>query len=594
MTLSSVNPKVADSQSLFRQVVTLDYWRILSRLRSKHAKITRRTKDKPILIKLLCRAMHNESIKAGSKVTHRKLEEIRTRVDDLNSVFDKFENITDHQAKSSGVQDTSMDLIRQAYELALLPELRDVLGSSQDLDPGLKTFLPEAIGKVGKYYGASLELVAAARYKAYSVFNHVMVKTVNLQGPAKRLGPDNTSTLLDSAENVIQPKGPRRQKKMARSIETYLSQPLAVIEQKFQSRIVQTEALKVHAEIQLLLFYEMHSELPRPRVICSSKSACYLCDLFIRMHGAFTMPRTHGRIYDKWTLPDFKHGIPTRRQGELGIVVEQFNAALETKIRLTLNDKRIPFKHPNESVLIPNAHWSPSTSSVISELRPSEAPSVIHPSKIRIANLEEHIEVPPDPSPSSKTISVRKSNSTICSSRNRSKDETCATGVSPETIYHSAFLHKTTEMLSNDSIVKHQPSRDLSITSIQHQVPEHTPSTDERLIRGQSIRKQLSHPIQVVRVGTDSVHLNLSREIASSDDVAASKRCWVDVRSLDTYEQLQISNKDDIWNLGEMADGLPTTTTHGGALMTTNLYLQVGQEILSIKFSYDEPPQYNR
>jgi hypothetical protein len=54
---------------------------------------------------------------------------------------------------------------------------------------------------------------------------------------------------------------------------------------------------KVHAEIQLLFFYEAHPSRRRPRFICSSKSACYLCNLFFSLHGGFYVPRTHGRLY---------------------------------------------------------------------------------------------------------------------------------------------------------------------------------------------------------------------------------------------------------------------------------------------------------
>ncbi|KAL9638735.1 MAG: hypothetical protein Q9164_001371 [Protoblastenia rupestris] len=62
----------------------------------------------------------------------------------------------------------------------------------------------------------------------------------------------------------------------------------------------------VHAEIRLLAFYAVHSELDlkAPRVLGVSRSACYLCNLFIRRHGQFFISRTHGRLYDQWTVPD--------------------------------------------------------------------------------------------------------------------------------------------------------------------------------------------------------------------------------------------------------------------------------------------------
>ncbi|KAK5087557.1 hypothetical protein LTR70_006949 [Exophiala xenobiotica] len=68
----------------------------------------------------------------------------------------------------------------------------------------------------------------------------------------------------------------------------------------------------VHAEIQLVI----DSDLPKvaagnddcemfmPRVVGTSKYLCYLCYLFIKYHGRFIAPNTHGRLYDQWTVPD--------------------------------------------------------------------------------------------------------------------------------------------------------------------------------------------------------------------------------------------------------------------------------------------------
>lgn len=62
----------------------------------------------------------------------------------------------------------------------------------------------------------------------------------------------------------------------------------------------------VHAEIQQVFYYELEgsSHEPPPRAIGSSKSACYLCDLFIQKQRRYQMSHCHGRLYDQWTLPD--------------------------------------------------------------------------------------------------------------------------------------------------------------------------------------------------------------------------------------------------------------------------------------------------
>jgi hypothetical protein len=70
---------------------------------------------------------------------------------------------------------------------------------------------------------------------------------------------------------------------------------------KLVSRVLGSS--EIYAEIQILYHYEMHRVKIRPRVICSSKSACFLCGLFIMLHGKFYLARTHGRVYEQWRLP---------------------------------------------------------------------------------------------------------------------------------------------------------------------------------------------------------------------------------------------------------------------------------------------------
>lgn len=68
----------------------------------------------------------------------------------------------------------------------------------------------------------------------------------------------------------------------------------------------------VHAEIQLVVESDLqqvtaesdHCETSMTRVIGTSKYLCYLCYLFIKHHGRYFAPNTHGRLYDQWTVPD--------------------------------------------------------------------------------------------------------------------------------------------------------------------------------------------------------------------------------------------------------------------------------------------------
>ena len=591
ITIYTVNSKAVDNQSLFRQVVILDYWRILSRLRSKHAKITRKTtrktRAKPAPTKLLSEII--KLIRAGGEVTQQKLDEIRAKVDNLNTLYDEFENIGEHSAESSAVQRTLLDLIKQTYELALVPELQDALQSSQ-IDTALKRSLSGAVKKVGRYYGTSLKLVAAARRKGYKIFNHIAVEVVQLQGLTKAPDLSIEFTLLNAVQNAIRPSGSLEQEATGRSIETYLQKPLAQIQREYGTTIIRTKHLKVHAEIQLLFYYEMHPDHRMiPKVICSSKSACYLCDLFIRLHGKFIMPRTHGRIYEKWILPYSIQGISMERRRTLGDVIKQFNDALESKIKLTLSSCRTLYDFPNESVSMPPNLFSSSTNGTIR--RPSPRPVVIgstnYPSEIKIVSPEQCFEAL-SVSSRSKEIFAKNSNETIHTSSVRTKGESSTTSILPEMVSHSTCpLTDTNDILLDGNILKDQLSKDSSIITVQQHPPERFSSACEPLVQGRSLRKQLVHPIQVLRVSTGSMHLDLSKEDAASDDVAVSKGCWVEVEWLSAYEQSRTSVDKVIFDIRNMASGSPITTYHGGALATTNLYLQLEQVLLSVKFGFE-------
>ncbi|QSZ33466.1 hypothetical protein DSL72_005034 [Monilinia vaccinii-corymbosi] len=65
-----------------------------------------------------------------------------------------------------------------------------------------------------------------------------------------------------------------------------------------------TSKYYVHGEIQLVLYYEQHPREPAPRCIGASKSACFLCDLFLNKHGQFHISHSHKRVYGQWTVPE--------------------------------------------------------------------------------------------------------------------------------------------------------------------------------------------------------------------------------------------------------------------------------------------------
>ena len=62
----------------------------------------------------------------------------------------------------------------------------------------------------------------------------------------------------------------------------------------------------VHAEVQLLVLFELSLPDPPPRAIGASKEACFLCDSLVRAHGRFRVSKAHRQTYPDWTVPDLQ------------------------------------------------------------------------------------------------------------------------------------------------------------------------------------------------------------------------------------------------------------------------------------------------
>jgi hypothetical protein len=132
---------------------------------------------------------------------------------------------------------------------------------------------------------------------------------------------------------------------ICRSMETTETQA----DQPFVKQTIKTTLeSKIHAEVQLLYYCELHRCNPPPRFIASSKYACFFCNTLMRMHGKMFIGRTHGRQYPGWRLP---------QSSELQDLPRGFNAALEVQIQeslatLLVRGRKTFYPEPNESDLL--------------------------------------------------------------------------------------------------------------------------------------------------------------------------------------------------------------------------------------------------
>ena len=346
---------------LLRDIVELDYDRIVSRLRSKHAAATSKTQGKQPLVSFLNTTMLDPSIIQKKGIL---LSNLRSLINQLLLASNAFEHRAHNSAEEKESVELLIEVISQAYRLSIREDLRLALATSSRIDPGLKDFFPKALKKLGRYFCACKDIINAARSHEFSRFKQVTVEVLPTASGQSKI-PRLTSNFDDVLSRVTNRTSTTRKNR------GYQYGPLNGVERDFNSLCQsQGQHCKVHAEIQLLLFYDAHPELPAPRFLCSSKTACYLCDLLIKTHGHFITPSTHGTLYEKWRVPSLPDHVTIDPN-----VIGRLNTALEHKIISVLKARRVSMPSRDESDL---AFHSPCTSmSTLVGLVDSVASSVV-------------------------------------------------------------------------------------------------------------------------------------------------------------------------------------------------------------------------
>lgn len=286
-------PRVDLVKEVHSQIIQLAHIRIKSRLRSKHSpedrKKFRKGAPKPSFIESL--ASHVDRLPANTQgMSPTGVADLKVRCEALQNTFRALEAIESTEAESESVMALLVKMTRQAFDMDANFDLAIALRKAHGLKPSLKDHLPVAIKKLGMYYSIGKDLVDAARSTRYTIFNHITVET--LDPPTSNIDSFGDIASFEAVIGRMQHG------------EVLPSAKLDQVKEKYESRrLEKPSGWKVHAEIQLLLHYESTSTRLAPRIICSSKSACYLCHLFVELHGRFQVSRTHGRVYEKWALP---------------------------------------------------------------------------------------------------------------------------------------------------------------------------------------------------------------------------------------------------------------------------------------------------
>ncbi|KAI0385167.1 hypothetical protein F5Y04DRAFT_247068 [Hypomontagnella monticulosa] len=366
----------ADNNSLdieanvFKAIVIMCSKRILHRLRL--IKGSKNTQSQPIT-EVLQRAL--DSLKRSPSPPSSFLEKGR-------EVLRLVDAWTKHRTQAR-----IQELVDGIYHLRQIGGLHDLIGNipNRDMDPGQRTHLFNMIAKVSRYREAARFLFRTA--KKMPLARKMRLVFVQLPQEAFSRVPCNAcNPNLDRIVSLTEglKKDERDLSKICRFLKT--TEVEAKREFVRQTRKTMRES-RIHAEIQLLYYCESQISNHRlPRVVCSSKKACWLCNEFILMHGKLHMPGCHGKVYPGWRLPAL-HG-PLFDDFAM-----RFNSRLQIRLADSLHTlfarrERTTYPDPHESSLL-SLPWSDSTLSTLTP-PPSDSPEE-SPPEIDLPPSEEWV-----------------------------------------------------------------------------------------------------------------------------------------------------------------------------------------------------------
>ena len=319
-----------------------------------------------------CKAPLIPRLPVPSSEDHHQLAEVTGTVLAIQKTFAELEKMSTSTAGTQDGAKALISIVKNTYTLAThtdLERLLSFLPKSMKLDLRIKPSMIMKLGKIGRYYSICEFLLAAARKR--KIFKNIKIEISQMQSPTTSIvsQPIPRSALRETLARIV-PEAAPIERTLIPLFEARTGHSFTVEEGAFLNRM--GDKCRMHAEIQLLFYYELKPVKVRPRVISSSKSACFLCDLFIKTHGQFYTPRTHGVLYHQWKLPGqgIVAALPLPQQHRLVAIVQQFNTALEKVIQSKVRSTRMVRFHPNESVFLHTSNWS------MSNLSPRSQPSI--------------------------------------------------------------------------------------------------------------------------------------------------------------------------------------------------------------------------
>lgn len=286
------------------------------------------------------------------------LQGLKLIIQDMMTQFDAIERMDQTQARSEKADKAFLSILRSSDQLNTHYQLDGILGTIPQHEASFpenrKTRLVEGIQKLSRYITLGPYLLRLAR--RLPVFQNIIVRCIMIQ-PTVPSGLHNeaASRMPQGLLHQYLQHRTSAQKKTIKRFECRLGANLADIQADLRRKSLCRK--RIHAEIQLLFYYDQQAQTPlRPRVICASKNACYLCNAFLSLHNQFYTPKTHGKLYPQWTLPNLSAlSLPRTRLKELENLYRQFNICIEERVLSCLETVGLAQSYDNESRIL-NIH----------------------------------------------------------------------------------------------------------------------------------------------------------------------------------------------------------------------------------------------
>lgn len=284
--------------------------------------------------------------KDGSKGADQRYEQLGHFVEMAKLTTRSADAWENHQttAKLEELVDSVYNL-KQTIDMKALSDAM----TAQSMDPGGRRSLINTINKVARYREIARSLYRMSRKN--TLLRHMELTAVNL--PMEAYSRPSEALARSNLRDTFVRANPLHRKADLKHMRRLINTRDYDVDAQFASQVTKTlTQSKIHAEIQLLYHTELNPSRLPPRIVASSKDACFLCNAFLAIHGKLHTARIHGRLYPGWRLPCIP-AFTNLEQSFNAVLSRQINASLAT---LLSRGQKTVYPDPNESTLLTLPH----------------------------------------------------------------------------------------------------------------------------------------------------------------------------------------------------------------------------------------------